>query len=152
MQVRTKLAHPTNYHMTAIQKRQVSQFLSSQSPHFASHSAPAQQNTGFPPPGIPGLHGNLTSFSVRTDPMLGGVPSASPHQRSPVGTFDGGQQLNLGGSPSHAGLLMTGSPSGMFVGQPQTLALKPESPTMMATETPENVSLTHSTHSQSLTP
>ena len=76
--------------------------------------------------------------------MLSGLPSASPQRRSPVGTFDGGQ-LNIAGSPSHPGVNMTGSPShpGMFVSQPQTLGLKPESPTMMATETPENVSLSH---------
>ena len=141
-QVHTKLAHPTNYHVSAIQKRQVSQFLSSQGPHYTSHSAPAQHNTPFARGGMPGLGGNMTSFSVRKDPMLSGLPSASPQQRSPVGTFDGGQ-LNVGGSPNHPGMLMTGSPShsGLFVGQPpQNLVLKPESPTMMATETPENVS------------
>ena len=137
VQVRSQLAHPTNYHVSAIQKRQVSQYLSSQSPHFASHSAPTQPNTGF---GHSHMAGNMASFSVRKDPMLSGVPSASPQQRSPVGTYDGGQ-LNIGGgSPSHAGMLLAGSPSGVFVGGPQNLALKPESPTMMATETPENVS------------
>jgi hypothetical protein len=141
LQVHTKLAHPTNYHVSAIQKRQVSQFLSSQGPHYTSHSAPAQHNTPFARGGMPGLGGNMTSFSVRKDPMLSGLPSASPQQRSPVGTFDGGQ-LNVGGSPNHPGMLMTGSPShsGLFVGQPpQNLVLKPESPTMMATETPENI-------------
>jgi hypothetical protein len=135
MQVRSQLAHPTNYHVSAIQKRQVSQYLSTQSPHFASHSAPTQQNTGF---GHSHMPGNMASFSVRKDPMLSGVPSASPLQRSPVGTYDGGQ-LNIGGSPSHAGMLLAGSPSGVFVGGPQNLALKPDSPTMMATETPENI-------------
>ncbi|CAI8007593.1 Transcription factor E3 [Geodia barretti] len=135
MQVRSQLAHPTNYHVSAIQKRQVSQYLSSQSPHFASHSAPTQPNAGF---GHSHMAGNMASFSVRKDPMLSGVPSASPQQRSPVGTYDGGQ-LNVGGSPSHAGMLLAGSPSGVFVGGPQNLALKPESPTMMATETPENI-------------
>ena len=143
LQVHTKLAHPTNYHMSAIQKRQVSQYLSSQGPHYASHSAPAQHNAFGRGGGMPGHGGNMTSFSVHKDPMLGGIPSASPQQRSPVGTFDGGQ-LNIGGSPNHPGMLMTGgspSHSGMFVGQPpRNLALKPESPTMMATETPENVS------------
>lgn len=141
LQVHTKLAHPTNYHVSAIQKRQVSQYLSSQGPHYASQSAPTQHNNAFAR-GAMGQGGNMTSFSVRKDPMLSGLPSASPQQRSPVGTFDGGQ-LNIGGSPNHPGMLMTGSPShsGMFVGQPpQNLALKPESPTMMATETPENVS------------
>ena len=146
VQVRTKLAHPTNYHVSAVQKRQVSQYLSSQSPHFASHSAPAQQNMGFPPAPMAGLGANMTSFSVRKDPMLSGVPSASPQQRSPVGTFERspvgtfeGGQLNIGGSPSHAGMLLAGSPSQVFVNQPQSLVLKPDSPTMMATETPENV-------------
>lgn len=73
--------------------------------------------------------------------MLSGLHNVSPQQRSPVGTFDGGQ-LNIGGSPNHPGTIMTGSPShsGMFLGQTRNLALKPESPTLMATETPENVS------------
>ena len=161
VQVRTKLAHPTNYHVSAIQKRQVSQYLSSQTPHYASHSAPTQHNSNFPPGGVPGHAGNMTSFSVRKDPMLSGIPSVSPQQRSPVGTYDGGHlniggspshhvnigespshHVNIGGSPSHHGMLMTGSPSGMYVGgQPQSLALRPESPTsMMTSETPENVS------------
>ena len=86
-----------------------------------------------------GMAANMTSFSVRKDPMLSGLPSVSPQQRSPVGTYDGGQ-LTIGGSPSHPGMLLAGSPSAVFVGQSQNLALKPESPTMMATETPENVS------------
>ena len=85
-----------------------------------------------------GHPGNMTSFSVRKDPMLSGLPSVSPQQCSPVGTFDAGGQLNIGGSPSHPGAVMSGSPSHMFV--PQKLALKPESPTLMTTETPENVS------------
>lgn len=140
LQVCSKLAHPTNYHVSAIQKRQVSQYLSSQGPHtaYASHSAPAQHNNfGRGGAGM-GAHGNLTSFSVHKDPMLSGLPSASPQQRSPVGTFDGGQ-LNIGGSPNPPGVIMTGSPnrSGMFMGQPQALALNPESP--MTTETPENI-------------
>ena len=134
MQVQSQLAHPTNYHVSAVQKRQVSQYLSSQSPHFASHSAPTQQ-AGY---GHAHMGGGMAGpFSVREDPMLSGVPSASPQQRSPVGTYDGGGQLNIGGSPNHMGMLLAGSPSGVYVGQPQTLA---ESPTMMATETPENVS------------
>lgn len=72
--------------------------------------------------------------------MLSGLPNVSPQQCSPVGTFDGGQ-LNIGGSPNPPGVIMSGSPNhGMFLGQTQNLALKPESPTLMATETPENVS------------
>ena len=83
----------------------------------------------------------MTTFSVRKDPMLSGLHSVSPNHCSPVGgTFDNGQ-LNVGGSPNHSGMLMTGSPSHMFVGgQPQNLTLKPESPTLMTTDTPENVS------------
>lgn len=140
--MRSKLAHPTNYHVTAIQKRQVTQYLSSQSPHYVSHSAPAQHNTNYPTLGGVGGHAsNMTSFSVRKDPMLSGIPNVSPQQRSPVGTYDGGQLNIVNGSPSHHGMIMTGSPSGMFVGgQPQNLVLKPDSPTMMTIETQENVS------------
>ena len=115
-QVRSKLSNPTNYHVTAMQKRQLHNYLSSQGVQLQSHSAPTH-NTG-----PLTVRGDLTRLSMpQKDPLLSGAAGAmntSPIKHSPLGS------------------------GGMFGSQPTSLNIKPpESPTMMmAEQTPEDVS------------
>ena len=144
LQVHSKLAHPTNYHVSAIQKRQVHQYLSSQGTHsaYASHSAPSTNNFGLLGHNLGGHMGTMPpSLNVRKDPMLSGFTTSSPQQQSPVGTFDGvggsGQGI-FSGSPNHPP-----PPNSLYGGhpQPQTLNIKPDSPIMMNTDNLENVGI-----------
>lgn len=120
--MRSKLAHPTSYHVSAIQKRQVNQYLSSQGvpAPFASHSAPSQHTSNFGLGRGMGHAANMATFSVRKDPMLSGVTNVSPQRPSPIAAT-------------------SDSSAGLFGSHPQTLNIKAESPTLMATDTPENV-------------
>jgi len=117
-QVHTKLSNPTPYHVNAVKQRQVHQFLSSQGIMLPqSRSAPSQNTVGLMAP-----RGNMTSYSMQKDPMLSGAMNTSPLKPSPLNP----PAMAVGGG-------------GMYGSQPTSLNVKSESPTMMVTDTPEDV-------------
>ena len=71
-QVRTQLAHPTNYHMTEVQRKQVQQFLSQHGTPVQTRSAPTHNLTGF---GMP--RGASLGGGAQKDPLLSGAMGAS---------------------------------------------------------------------------
>ena len=96
-QVRTKLAHPTNYHVTQVQKRQVHQFLNSYgSPVQQSRSAPPQQNISMIPP-ITNLG---KSMGIQNDPLLSGALTGGSPSKSNI--------LKPLGSPMKQGVMSQG--------------------------------------------
>ena len=70
-QVRTQLAHPTNYHVTEVQRKQVQHFLTSHGTPIQTRSAPAHNLTGFGMPRAASLGG------AQKDPLLSGAMGAS---------------------------------------------------------------------------
>ena len=64
----------------------------------------------------------MTSYSMQKDPMLSGAMNTSPLKPSPLNP----QAMAVGGG-------------GMYGSQPTSLNVKSESPTMMVTDTPEDV-------------
>lgn len=118
LEVRTKLSNPTPYHVNAVKQRQVHQFLSSQGIMLPqSRSAPSQNTVGLMAP-----RGNMTSYSMQKDPMLSGAMNTSPLKPSPLNP----PAMAVGGG-------------GMYGSQPTSLNVKSESPTMMVTDTPEDI-------------
>ena len=65
----------------------------------------------------------MTSFSVQKDPLLSGAMNISPLKPSPLNPPPG---MALGAG-------------GMYGSQPSSLGIKPNSPTMMVTDAPEDV-------------
>ena len=110
----------------------MSQYLSSWGPLYTSHSAPPQLN--FVPLGVE-FDENFKKPTYRVS--TSGFHNVSPQQCNPVETFDG-SQLN----PSPTSITGSTIHSGMFMGQTQNLAEKPESPTLVSTDTPQSVSIT----------
>lgn len=94
-QVRTKLAHPTNFHVNEIQKRQVSKYLSSStSPIQHSRSAPLQNLRGL------NIHpGMLNSVGgggmAKKDPLLSGSAASGGSPMKTSNSFTP-QMGNLG--------------------------------------------------------
>ena len=70
-QVRTQLAHPTNYHVSEMQRKQVQQFLTQHGTPIQTRSAPAHNLTGFGLPRAASLGG------AQKDPLLSGAMGAS---------------------------------------------------------------------------
>ena len=85
-QVRSKLSHPTNYHVNEIQKRQVRDYITQQQ----SRSAPSQQAGLGMGRGL-GLGGSL--MGMTRDPLLSGTGNHSP------GMKPRSLNPNVGGSP-----------------------------------------------------
>lgn len=78
LQVRTKLAHPTNFHVSEVQKRQVTNFLS-------SSTSPIQQSRSAPPQNMRGLniHQGVLQNTAAKDPLLSGASAGmSPMKTS----------------------------------------------------------------------
>ena len=82
LKVRTKLAHPTNFHVNQVQKRQVNNFLSSgDSPIQQSQSAPLQKAGLLSHAGGGGFQGG--NLSIMKDPLLSRAASGeSPMKTS----------------------------------------------------------------------
>ena len=70
-QVRTQLAHPTNYHVSEVQRKQVKQFLTQHGTPIQTRSAPAHNLTAFGMPRAASLGG------AQKDPLLSGAMGAS---------------------------------------------------------------------------
>lgn len=149
LKVRTQLAHPTNYHVSEMQRKQVQQFLTQHGTPIQTRSAPAHNLTGFGMPRAASLGG------AQKDPLLSGAMGASgssplkpnsfnPTMGSPIKHSPVNPSMHSpgnAGSFGAAGTRLGGGGGGMFGNPPpNNLVMKSESPTMMVDQhTPEDI-------------